>query len=123
MLVDFFMFSRRFPRSIPMVTVAAVVTVSYVYVFTRSRAPWTESSILTSASSSAFAHSLWAEKCAKMNGHYPYPLLDILSTVQRIALYVGSGVVACLVGSAVTKIQTGTKGQVSSRTSSKAKTR
>ncbi|EST09437.1 FAR-17a/AIG1-like protein [Kalmanozyma brasiliensis GHG001] len=83
LLVDFFVFSRRLPKSIPIVPLAATVTVSY---------------------------ALWAEKCAKMNGHYPYPLLDILSTAPRLALYGASGVVACAVGLTVTKLQASVKG-------------
>lgn len=46
LLVDFFVFSRRFPRSIPMVAVAAVVTVSYAYVSPAIQSLWTESSVL-----------------------------------------------------------------------------
>ncbi|CBQ69300.1 conserved hypothetical protein [Sporisorium reilianum SRZ2] len=94
LLVDFFIFSRRFPKNISMVAVAAAVTVSY---------------------------SLWAERCAGKNGHYPYPLLDILSTPQRVALYSGAGAAACLTGFVVTRLQAKVKGTPS--TASAKKTR
>ena len=31
--------------------------------------------------------SAWAEVCAAHNGAYPYPLLDLLGTPARLALY------------------------------------
>ncbi|CDS01574.1 hypothetical protein [Sporisorium scitamineum] len=94
LLVDFFVFSRRFPRNISMAAVAAAVTVSY---------------------------SLWAERCAEKNGHYPYPLLDILSTPQRIALYSGAGTAACLVGLVVLRLQAKVKGTSSKASANKTR--
>ena len=38
-------------------------------------------------------HSAWAEVCASKNGHYPYPLLDLLGTPARLALYVACSAV------------------------------
>lgn len=78
LLVDLLVFSRRFPDSIPVVVVTTAVTAAY---------------------------GLWAGKCASMNGHYPYPLLDILSAPQRVALYVGAGALASLAGVAVIRLQ------------------
>ncbi|TKY88804.1 hypothetical protein EX895_002435 [Sporisorium graminicola] len=92
LLVDFFIFSRRFPKSISMVAVAAGVTITY---------------------------SLWAERCAEKNGHYPYPLLDILSTPQRIALYGGAGTAACLVGYVLPRLQAKVQGTLSAASSKK----
>lgn len=36
---------------------------------------------------STAAYGIWVEICASKNGTYPYPLLGILSDVQRIGLY------------------------------------
>jgi len=41
------------------------------------------------ALTSALFLSAWAEVCAHYNGHYPYPLLDVLSSPARVALYIG----------------------------------
>jgi hypothetical protein len=42
------------------------------------------------------AYCLWVEYCAMQNGHFPYPLLEIMSVPARGALYVGCS--AVLVG-------------------------
>ncbi|SPO29759.1 uncharacterized protein UTRI_05581 [Ustilago trichophora] len=93
LLVDFFLFSRRLPESIPIVPVATAVTISY---------------------------SLWAEKCAKMNGHYPYPLLGLMNTPQRVGFFAAAGALACFVGSVVTRLQANFKGSARALKGSKA---
>ena len=40
-----------------------------------------------------------------MNGHYPYPLLEIMNTPQRTAFYCAAGTVAGIVGLAITRLQ------------------
>ncbi|KAF1838638.1 hypothetical protein BDW02DRAFT_488695 [Decorospora gaudefroyi] len=46
----------------------------------------------------AFAYWLWIELCYTQNGYYPYPLFEMLSTNQRIGLFVVSGVIMWVVG-------------------------
>lgn len=41
----------------------------------------------TLAAATALAYAAWAEFVATKNGHFAYPLLDILSTPQRMLLY------------------------------------
>nr|CDI55341.1 conserved fungal protein [Melanopsichium pennsylvanicum 4] len=88
LLVDFLLLSRQFPESISMVAVSAAVTVSY---------------------------TLWAEQCAKMNGHYPYPLLDIMTWPQRTTFYAAAGISACFVGLALTRLQMKMHGPLSAK--------
>ncbi|CCF51077.1 hypothetical protein NDA11_001675 [Ustilago hordei] len=83
LLIDFFVFSRRLPKSIPIPVMAAVAT---------------------------FAYSQWAEKCAKMNGHFPYPLLDIMNRPQRFGFYAVCGVAAAIMGVLLTRLQANVKG-------------
>lgn len=51
---------------------------------------WTKTAALTSTPAPT---SAWAEVCAHFNGHYPYPLLDVLSPPARGALYIGCAAV------------------------------
>lgn len=46
---------------------------------------------------STLAYCLWAEICNSQNGRYPYPLLGVLTTPQRLTLYVGCGVTMAVV--------------------------
>ena len=39
-------------------------------------------------------YSTWIEHCAKKNGKFPYPFLDIMSIDERMSMYVGSTVLA-----------------------------
>lgn len=80
LLVDFLFFSRQMSRSIRIAPLAVIVAASY---------------------------AVWVEKCAQMNGHFPYPLLQMLNLPQRIALYAASGVVAALVGQSAIKVHAG----------------
>ncbi|CAD6566640.1 MAG: hypothetical protein TREMPRED_002876 [Tremellales sp. Tagirdzhanova-0007] len=41
-------------------------------------------------------YSLWVEYCATINGRFPYPFLNVMSPVQRVAMYVGSTIGALL---------------------------
>jgi len=38
----------------------------------------------------AFAYWGWVEICYARNGFYPYPLFEMLSTAERVALFGGS---------------------------------
>ncbi|KAK7426341.1 hypothetical protein QQZ08_007096 [Neonectria magnoliae] len=51
--------------------------------------PWTISAYGTMALSTvlAFAYWYWVELCFSHNGWYPYPLFELLSTVQRAGLF------------------------------------
>jgi hypothetical protein len=46
----------------------------------------------------AFLYWIWIEVCFAQNGFYPYPLFELLTTYQRIGLFVVSGVVMWVVG-------------------------
>lgn len=48
---------------------------------------------------------MWAEKCAKMNGHFPYPLLDMMTGVQRAAFYTVVGIASCGAGTVAVRLQ------------------
>lgn len=70
---DYLFFSPPFPRSTRPVLLSAVTVAGY---------------------------SVWCEICAAKNNHYPYPLLGILSTPVRIALYSGCAIVFVIVSMA-----------------------
>ena len=40
------------------------------------------------------AYSVWVEHCAKQNGRFPYPFLNVMSMDERLAMYIGSTVLA-----------------------------
>ncbi|KAG9196282.1 hypothetical protein G6011_01403 [Alternaria panax] len=46
----------------------------------------------------AFAYWIWIEICFSQNGLYPYPIFAMLTTNQRIGLFVVSGVIMWVVG-------------------------
>ncbi|EOA80884.1 uncharacterized protein SETTUDRAFT_166311 [Exserohilum turcica Et28A] len=46
----------------------------------------------------AFAYWIWIEICYSQNGFYPYPIFELLTTNQRIGLFVVSGVIMWVVG-------------------------
>lgn len=73
--------------------------------------------------SSYVINRLWAEKCAKMNGHFPYPLLEIMNATQRFAFYGAVSVFVGVVGLLVTKLQAritdSAQGQAGSRSTNK----
>ena len=46
----------------------------------------------------AFTYWIWIEICFSQNGFYPYPLFALLTTNQRIGLFVVSGVIMWIVG-------------------------
>ncbi|CAN9104116.1 hypothetical protein CC77DRAFT_1020109 [Alternaria alternata] len=46
----------------------------------------------------AFTYWIWIEICFSQNGFYPYPIFAILTTNQRIGLFVVSGVIMWVVG-------------------------
>ncbi|KAL1793402.1 hypothetical protein ACET3X_008384 [Alternaria dauci] len=46
----------------------------------------------------AFAYWIWIEICFSRNGFYPYPIFAMLTTNQRIGLFVVSGVIMWVVG-------------------------
>lgn len=70
LLVDFLVFSPPLPLRCPSVLTSWPI--------------WT--SVL-----STMSYCLWAEVCNAHNGHYPYPLLSMLSTPHRVALYIACG--------------------------------
>lgn len=39
-------------------------------------------------------YSTWIEHCAKINGRFPYPFLDVMSADERGAMYIGSTLLA-----------------------------
>lgn len=51
--------------------------------------------------------SAWAELCASKNGHYPYPLLEVLSTPARLMLYVTCSAVFVAVLEVVRQLHNG----------------
>ncbi|EUC43070.1 hypothetical protein COCMIDRAFT_101766 [Bipolaris oryzae ATCC 44560] len=46
----------------------------------------------------AFSYWIWIEICYSQNGFYPYPIFQILTTSQRVGLFVVSGVIMWVVG-------------------------
>ncbi|CAO1636715.1 unnamed protein product [Sympodiomycopsis kandeliae] len=67
LLVDFLIFSPPFPKG-----KMTVLGLSFPHI----------TSLI-----STLAYCTWAEVCNYHNGHYPYPLLSLLSNLQRTALY------------------------------------
>ncbi|PSR99420.1 FAR-17a/AIG1-like protein [Coniella lustricola] len=60
--------------------------------------PWTikfQGAVMLSTAI-AFAYWAWIEYCFSYNQTYPYPIFTVLSTPQRIMLFVGSGVTCAL---------------------------
>ncbi|EJT46392.1 hypothetical protein A1Q1_05039 [Trichosporon asahii var. asahii CBS 2479] len=45
----------------------------------------------------ATAYATWVERCAALNGKFPYPFLTVASFEDRCKIYVGAGVFALLV--------------------------
>lgn len=66
LLVDYLAFSPPFPKDIHPLLVSAFSTAAY---------------------------GIWVEICHSKNGTYPYPLLAVLTDVQRYALYAGCAVI------------------------------
>ncbi|KAF1953947.1 hypothetical protein CC80DRAFT_133581 [Byssothecium circinans] len=68
--------------------------------------PWPSQPINPSASlitfmtstALAFLYWFWIELCYSRNGFYPYPIFALLSTLQRIILFAGSGVAMWAIG-------------------------
>ncbi|KAH7132497.1 FAR-17a/AIG1-like protein [Dendryphion nanum] len=54
---------------------------------------------LTSSTGLAFAYWFWIEWCYSYNGFYPYPIFELLSTLQRVGLFAISGATMWVVGS------------------------
>ncbi|XP_014561577.1 hypothetical protein COCVIDRAFT_86450 [Bipolaris victoriae FI3] len=46
----------------------------------------------------AFSYWIWIEICYSQNGFYPYPIFQLLTTTQRVGLFVVSGVIMWVVG-------------------------
>ncbi|EMD62023.1 hypothetical protein COCSADRAFT_38825 [Bipolaris sorokiniana ND90Pr] len=46
----------------------------------------------------AFSYWIWIEICYSQNGFYPYPMFHLLTTSQRVGLFVVSGVIMWVVG-------------------------
>ncbi|KAF1945391.1 hypothetical protein EJ02DRAFT_451677 [Clathrospora elynae] len=46
----------------------------------------------------AFLYWWWIEICYTYNGYYPYPIFEMLTTVQRVGLFALSGVMMWVVG-------------------------
>ncbi|KAI2482949.1 Far-17a-AIG1 domain containing protein [Pyrenophora tritici-repentis] len=53
---------------------------------------------LTISTVIAFTYWIWIEICFSQNGFYPYPIFALLTTNQRIGLFVVSGVIMWVVG-------------------------
>ena len=53
---------------------------------------------LVSSTTLAFAYWFWIELCYARNGFYPYPIFELLSTVQRVGLFAVSGITMWFVG-------------------------
>ena len=49
----------------------------------------------------AFLYWFWIEICYARNGFYPYPLFEMLTTAQRVGLFVLSGSIMWVVGGAL----------------------
>lgn len=45
----------------------------------------------------ATAYATWVERCAALNGKFPYPFLTVASFEDRCKIYAGAGVFALLV--------------------------
>ncbi|KAI9697643.1 MAG: hypothetical protein M1836_004593 [Candelina mexicana] len=60
--------------------------------------PWTitVAPALALSGTLAFVYWFWIELCYQHNGWYPYPLFEVLSQTQRIALFAASAVVMTL---------------------------
>ena len=54
--------------------------------------------MLVASTGIAFAYWWWIELCYSYNGYYPYPLFEILTTLQRVALFAMSGVMMWTIG-------------------------
>ncbi|CEH11875.1 Beta-2-glycoprotein I [Ceraceosorus bombacis] len=77
LLADFLLVSPPFPKKVRPAFVSGIATVAYC---------------------------VWCERCAAVNGHYPYPLLGLLSLWPRLGLYAGCSVTMVLVLGAVRTI-------------------
>jgi hypothetical protein len=53
---------------------------------------------LVLSTSIAFLYWFWIEICYSRNGFYPYPIFALLTTYQRIGLFVVSGAIMWVVG-------------------------
>lgn len=62
----------------------------------RYNPPASTAGATTLAVSFGAAYSVWVEHCAKQNGRYPYPFLNVMSADERMAMYIGSTVLALL---------------------------
>ncbi|KAJ4370520.1 hypothetical protein N0V83_005041 [Neocucurbitaria cava] len=57
--------------------------------------------MLVTSTAVAFAYWWWVEICYSYNGYYPYPLFGVLTTLQRVGLFVLSGITMWVVGGAL----------------------
>ncbi|CAO2648997.1 Nn.00g099460.m01.CDS01 [Neocucurbitaria sp. VM-36] len=57
--------------------------------------------MLVASTSIAFVYWWWIELCYSHNGYYPYPLFEMLTTLQRVGLFALSGTTMWVVGGAL----------------------
>ena len=62
----------------------------------RYNPPASTAGATTLAVSFGAAYSVWVEHCAKQNGRFPYPFLNVMSPDERMAMYIGSTVLALI---------------------------
>ncbi|RMZ74025.1 far-17a aig1 [Pyrenophora seminiperda CCB06] len=81
---------------------AVVLTLDYLFLSPPwPSTPMNESASMTTLALStivAFTYWIWIEICYSQNGFYPYPIFALLTTNQRIGLFILSGVIMWLVG-------------------------
>ena len=57
--------------------------------------------MLVTPTAIAFAYWWWIELCYSHNGYYPYPIFEMLTTIQRVGLFALSGATMWAVGGAL----------------------
>lgn len=57
--------------------------------------------MLFASTAVAFSYWWWIELCFSYNGFYPYPIFEMLTTVQRVGLFALSGATMWVVGGAL----------------------
>ncbi|BEJ15580.1 hypothetical protein CspHIS471_0501850 [Cutaneotrichosporon sp. HIS471] len=76
---------------------ALALVIDFFFLERKYRPPMSDKVALAVAGLFTAGYATWAEHCAAINGHFPYPFLTMMSFPDRVKVYVGSAVFALLV--------------------------
>lgn len=83
--------------SVKLLPRAPALTTDFFLLERKYRPPTSTRGALLIAFGVATAYATWVERCAAINGKFPYPFLTVATFEDRIKIYAGAGVFALLV--------------------------